>query len=264
MKILSCITIISIVFFPMCFLDSYADSTQMPFWIKNTAKWWSEGQVGDSDFIKGIQYLVDQKIIQFPKTSQYALAQTGIPVWVKNNAGWWANGTITDSDFIHGMQYLVQENIIHIKSAQVFELSSTAFVNDSAIPSKYTCDGDSISPPLTISGTPQTAQSLVLTAVDVDAPNGPFTHWIMWNIPTNTTGFSAGELISYPQGMTSAGNLGYKGPCPPSGTHRYFFTLYALDTVLFLDQNTTRDVLERSIAGHVVNQTVLMGTYSRG
>lgn len=252
------------MFFTIYLMDSYAVSTQIPSWVKNTAEWWSEGRVGDSDFINGVQYLIDQKIIQVQKTNSTVLTPNGIPIWIKNNAGWWANGVINDSDFVQGLQYLVQENIIRITPTQSFELSSIAFENNGTIPSKYTCDGDGISPPLTISGVPQTAQSLALTVVDIDAPRGPFTHWTVWNIPINTTGFSAGQSISFPQGMTSAGKSDYKGPCPPSGTHRYFFTLYALDTVLNLDQNATRDVLEQTIVGHVIDKSVLLGTYSRG
>ena len=263
MKILATVAIITLMFFTICVLDSYAVSIQIPAWVKNTARWWSEGQVGDSDFIKGIQYLIDQKIIHVPKTNSSIVTQNEIPAWVKNTAGWWANGTLTDSDFIQGIQYLAQENIIHVEPTQAFELSSMAFENNGTIPLQYTCDGDGVPPPLAISGVPQTAQSLALTVVDIDAPRGPFTHWTMWNIPTNTTEFSVGENISFPQGMTSAGKIGYKSPCPPSGTHQYFFTLYALDTVLNLGQNTTRDVLEQTIAGHILDKSVLMGTYSR-
>lgn len=158
---------------------------------------------------------------------------------------------------------LVQENVIPAGHNQTFVLSSSAFENNGTIPSQYTCDGNSISPPLAISGVPQTAKSLALTVVDVDAPKGPFTHWTMWNIPINNTTFYAGEDMMFPQGITSAGTNGYKGPCPPSGTHRYFFTLYALDTLLNLGQNTTRNDLEQAMNGHVIDKTELMGRYFR-
>ncbi|MGB9003074.1 MAG: YbhB/YbcL family Raf kinase inhibitor-like protein [Nitrosotalea sp.] len=158
---------------------------------------------------------------------------------------------------------LVQENVIPTGYNQTFVLSSSAFENNGTIPSQYTCDGNSISPPLAISGVPQTAKSLALTVVDVDSPKGPFTHWTMWNISTNTTTFSAGEDMMFPQGITSARTHGYKGPCPHSGTHRYFFTLYALDTLLNLDQNTTRNDLEQAMNGHVIDKTELMGRYFR-
>jgi hypothetical protein len=158
---------------------------------------------------------------------------------------------------------LVQENVIQTGHNQTFVLSSSAFENNGTIPSQYTCDGSSISPPLTISGVPQTAKSLALTVIDVDAPKGPFTHWTMWDISTNATTFFAGEDVRFPQGVTSTGTHGYKGPCPPSGTHRYFFTLYALDTILNLDQNATRSDLEQAMNGHVIDKTELMGRYSR-
>jgi Raf kinase inhibitor-like YbhB/YbcL family protein len=158
---------------------------------------------------------------------------------------------------------LVQEIIIQTEHNQTFVLSSSAFENNGTIPSQYTCDGNSISPPLAIYGVPQTAKSLALTVVDVDAPSGPFTHLTMWNISTNDTAFSAGEDMMFPQGVTSAGTHGYKGPCPPSGTHRYFSTLYALDTTLNLDQNATRSDLEQAMNGHIIDKTELMGRYFR-
>ncbi|MDE1829970.1 MAG: YbhB/YbcL family Raf kinase inhibitor-like protein [Thaumarchaeota archaeon] len=143
-----------------------------------------------------------------------------------------------------------------------FIISSSAFEDNGTIPTQYTCYGNNVSPHLTISGVPQNAKSLVLTVVDIDAPSGPFTHWIMWNISPSVTKLS-GENMTFPQGITSDGTHGYKGPCPPSGTHRYFFTLYALDTSLNLDPNTTRNVLEQAMSGHVIDKTFLMGTYSR-
>src|SRR5579885_3349715 len=87
--------------------------------------------------------------------------------------------------------------------------------------------------------------------------------WVVWNIPPNSTSLSRNETLQFPQGLTSAGTNGYKGPCPPFGVHRYFFTLYALDTVLNLDSSTTRSGLEQAIVGHIINKTILMGTYSR-
>ncbi|MDE1765336.1 MAG: YbhB/YbcL family Raf kinase inhibitor-like protein [Thaumarchaeota archaeon] len=158
---------------------------------------------------------------------------------------------------------LVQQNVTQTVHSQDFVISSTAFENNGTIPLQYTCDGDGISPPLVMSGVPKTAKSLALTVVDVDAPSGPFTHWTVWNIPTNVTAFSAGQGIPFPQGITSAKTHGYKGPCPPSGIHRYFFTAYALDSVLDLNENATRSDLEQAMSGHVVGTTELMGKYSK-
>jgi hypothetical protein len=86
----------------------------IPQWVKNNAKWWSEGQIGDSDFIKGIQFLMQNGIIKIPTTTTSVSQSNGIPIWIKNNAGWWANGTISDNDFVLGIQYLVSERIINI------------------------------------------------------------------------------------------------------------------------------------------------------
>src|SRR5438445_13689933 len=87
---------------------------QIPLWVKNTAKWWANGEIGDSDFVKGIEYLIQQDIIKITKTQTTDNAQTQIPQWIKNNAGWWADGSISDSDFVKGIQYLIQVNIIHV------------------------------------------------------------------------------------------------------------------------------------------------------
>lgn len=245
--------------------DSYADQIQIPLWVKNTAKWWSEGQIDESDFLKGIQYLIQQGIMQVP-TQQGKFTATGqqIPTWIKNNAGWWANGTIGDEDFAKGIQYLIQVNIIDVTSTYTFSLSSSVFENNGIIPSQYTCDGNDISPPLTITNVPANTESLALIVDDIDAPRGIFTHWIVWNVSPDTSQLSAGQNINFPQGITSAGKSGYHGPCPPSGPiHRYYFKLYALDSLLNLDENVTKSDLEKSMGGHVLAQAVLIGKYSR-
>lgn len=245
-------------------VNSYADPAQIPLWVKNNAKWWSKGQIGDSDFVKGIQYLIEQQIIQLPPTSASSNTQSQIPAWIKNNAGWWANGTIRDEDFVKGIQYLIQVNIIHVTSNQTFLLSSPAFENNGTIPVQYTCDGDNVSPPLTIAGVPESTQGLALIVDDLDVPQGIFTHWIVWNMPANKTQFSAGENIDYPQGINGMGKSGYGGPCPPLGqTHRYFFKLYALNSTLNLDESATKGDLEQSMSGHIIAQAILEGKYSR-
>ena len=91
------------------------ESAQIPDWIRNNAKWWSDGSIGDSDFVSGIQYLMEQEILQIPKTEQTGGdSSDGIPDWIKNNAGWWADGMISDDDFVNGIQYLVQNGIIKV------------------------------------------------------------------------------------------------------------------------------------------------------
>ncbi len=244
--------------------NSYGDQIQIPLWVKNNAKWWSKGQIEDPDFVKGIQYLIEQQIIQLPPTSASSKTQTQIPGWIKNNAGWWANGTIGDEDFVKGIQYLIQVNILRINPPQTFSISSSAFANNGTIPSQYTCDGNNISPPLTIAGVPVNTKSLALIVDDIDAPTGIFTHWIVWNIPTGKTQFVGGENIDFPQGITSFGKSGYHGPCPPSGPpHRYDFKLYALDSSLNLDFSSTKNDLENSMNDHIIAQATLIGKYSR-
>jgi len=143
-------------------------------------------------------------------------------------------------------------------------LSSTAFEHEGTIPSKYTCDGEDINPPLKIEGVPEGTQSLTLIVDDPDAPAGTWVHWILFGmspevteIPENTVPESASE------GVNSWDKHEYGGPCPPSGTHRYFFKLYALDTKLALAAGATKAELEQAMEGHILAETVLMGTYER-
>ena len=150
-----------------------------------------------------------------------------------------------------------------------FEIKSSAFNNGSAIPSKYTCDGQDVSPPLNWSGAPSGTKSFALIADDPDAPVGTWVHWVAWNIPATAAGLkealekNAALTDGTRQGLSDFKRAGYGGPCPPSGTHRYMFKLYALDTVIDLDQTTTKAKLETAMKGHVLAQTTLMGTYSR-
>lgn len=143
------------------------------------------------------------------------------------------------------------------------KLSSSVFENEGAIPSEYTCDGADVSPSLTFSGIPENTKSLALIMDDPDAPMGTWVHWLIWNIPPNITGFSKGENITYPQGKNDFGKLDYGGPCPPSGTHRYFFKLYALDTMLELKEGANKKLLESAMSGHIIEETMLIGTYKR-
>src|SRR5690349_17213018 len=194
------IGILIIVFGISLFSNATFADLQIPHWIKNNAKWWSEGQIGDDDFIKGIQYLIQTGIMKIPQTQSGSDHSKQIPSWIKNNAGWWANDTITDNDFIKGIQYLIQENIMQIKTDQIMVLSSSAFENNDIIPSVYTCDGSDVSPPLTINNIPRNAQSLALIVEDPDAPIGIVTHWAVWNILPQKSQFAEGEKIDSPQG----------------------------------------------------------------
>ena len=143
------------------------------------------------------------------------------------------------------------------------KLSSFAFENNKTIPSEYTCDGDDVSPPLSFSSIPNNTKSLVLIMDDPDASMEAWVHWLVWNIQANKTGFSKGENITFPQGKNDFGNFDYGGPCPPSGTHRYFFKLYALDTMLNLSPGSTKSQLEKAMSGHIIEEAQLIGLYGR-
>lgn len=144
------------------------------------------------------------------------------------------------------------------------KLKSSAFENNTMIPQKYTCDGENISPPLQIEGVPEGTQSLVLIVDDPDAPMGDWVHWLVWNIKADTKEIAEGQVPEGSfQGTNDFGRLDYGGPCPPSGTHRYFFKLYALDTTVNLAEGARKKDLESAIEGHVLEQTSLVGLYKR-
>jgi len=144
------------------------------------------------------------------------------------------------------------------------KITSSAFEQNQSIPSKYTCDGENINPPLSVSGVPENAQSLALIFDDPDAPAGTWIHWVVWNIDPKTAEIPENSApAEATEGTTSFGKPGYGGPCPPSGEHRYFFKLYALDTKLDLDLSAGADRLEAAMKGHVLAEAELMGVYSR-
>lgn len=143
-------------------------------------------------------------------------------------------------------------------------IQSPEFELNGAIPSRFTCDGDNISPALFISGVPEDAVSLALVVDDPDAPLGNWVHWLVWNIPPGTKDISEGAVLTGAvEGVTSFGKGGYGGPCPPSGTHRYFFKLYALDRMLPLGPEAEAGELEAAMNGHVIDKAGLVGVYSR-
>lgn len=144
------------------------------------------------------------------------------------------------------------------------KLTSSAFEPNQKIPNQYTCDSENINPPLQIAEVPQNAKSLVLIMDDPDAPAGIWVHWTVWNIDPQTNEIPENSVPANAiEGVTSFGNTGYGGPCPPSGEHRYFFKLYALDKTLELSANTTKAQLEQAIQGHVLDSVELIGLYSR-
>ncbi|MBI2131025.1 YbhB/YbcL family Raf kinase inhibitor-like protein [Candidatus Woesearchaeota archaeon] len=142
------------------------------------------------------------------------------------------------------------------------KLTSTAFQHSQAIPPKYTCDGENVSPQLIISEVPSNAKSLALVCDDPDAPVGTFVHWVAWNIPPNASQIPENHRFQY-EGVTDFGRKGWGGPCPPSGTHRYFFKLYALDALLNLPPTARKKDLENAMKGHILAEAQLMGNYKR-
>ena len=140
-------------------------------------------------------------------------------------------------------------------------VTSPAFENNGFIPSKYTCDGDNINPVLLIKDAPEATQSLALIVDDPDAPMGTWDHWIVWNIsPTEKI-----EENSVPgtEGLNSSRRHSYGGPCPPFGTHRYFFKVYALDTRLAIEPNSKKKDVEKAMEGHILAKGEIVGLYKR-
>ena len=143
-------------------------------------------------------------------------------------------------------------------------ISSTAFTHNGRIPSKYTCDGADVNPPLIMENVPNGANSLALIVDDPDAPAGTWVHWVVWNIRPSTKEIRENSVPEgASQGITDFRRQKYGGPCPPSGTHRYFFKLYALDAMLTLGANAGKPAVERAMQGHILAQTELIGLYSR-
>lgn len=143
-------------------------------------------------------------------------------------------------------------------------ITSPAFVHNSTIPIKYSGLGEDINPPLTIVGVPPAAKSLVMILDDPDAPVGTWDHWIVYDFVPSTTQIDGNSLPKDAvQGKNSWGDNRYGGPCPPSGTHRYFFKLYALDTKLGLEEGATKGEVESAMKGHILEKTELMGLFSK-
>ncbi|TSC73560.1 MAG: hypothetical protein G01um101470_39 [Parcubacteria group bacterium Gr01-1014_70] len=145
------------------------------------------------------------------------------------------------------------------------KIESSAFENSNSIPSRFTCDGNDISPPLTIKDVHPDAKSLVLIMDDPDASRGTWIHWVVWNIkPADMNIPEGGVPDGGVEGYTSFGRSGYGGPCPPSGSHRYIFKLYALDTILNIPLTSQASDVVEAMKGHVMADAKLIGVYSRG
>ena len=153
--------------------------------------------------------------------------------------------------------------ILNMNAASSISVTTPAFQAGGDVAAKFTCNGANVNPELRINGVPSEAKSLVLIVDDPDAPRGLFTHWIVWNIDPKAT--DIGENSAPTGGILGTNDFGkrnYGGPCPPSGTHRYFFKIYALDTKLDLKPSARRAELDAAMRGHTLAQGELMARYS--
>lgn len=151
-----------------------------------------------------------------------------------------------------------------IKSGPIMRISSNAFTNTGEIPARFTCSGENINPEIEFSGIPTDTGSLVLIMDDPDAPNGTFTHWVVFNIkPTVKSIPEAATTVPGVQAKNSAGTNTYVGPCPPSGVHRYYFKLYALDKVIPIDEVIDKSHLQKAMTGHILETAEFMGKFGK-
>jgi len=150
------------------------------------------------------------------------------------------------------------------------KIVSAVFENQKTIPDKYTCKGDGVNPPLEFVDVPPSTKSLTLIVDDPDAPGGSprgeagdFVHWVTYNIPVTISALAEGTKPAGVEGFNSGGRSGYYPPCPPTGTHRYFFKLYALDAELKLSGKADKKAVEAAMQGHIIEQAELIGLYSK-
>lgn len=150
------------------------------------------------------------------------------------------------------------------RKAGALAVSSPAFAHRGAIPREHTCDGADVNPPLSIRNVPEASASLALIVEDPDAPGGTWVHWLVWNIGPKTMEIPARSVPGGArQGTNDFGKRGYGGPCPPSGTHRYVFRVYALDAIPALPAGAPKDRLEEAMKGHIIGMAELVGLYRR-
>lgn len=150
----------------------------------------------------------------------------------------------------------------------LMKITSPVFAHNETIPTEYTCDGRNVGPPLVFDNVPEGTRSLALIMDDPDVPtdrrpSGVFDHWVVFNMPPDTSGIDVNEIPPGIHGANSAGRSVYTGPCPPDREHRYFFRLYALDDMLALDQGATKEEVLEAMQGHILAEAELMGRYDR-
>jgi|TARA_Y100000310_G_scaffold345573_1_gene466765 hypothetical protein len=155
------------------------------------------------------------------------------------------------------------EQIEKTEGVVKMKITSPAFKSNQEIPAEFTCDGQDLSPELNFWSVPDNAKSLVLIMDDPDAPGGNWDHWIAFNINPKTNTLPRGIEKAGVAGKNSWGRTGYGGPCPPSGTHRYIFKLYALDKMLDLKEGASKSEIENAMQGHIIEKEELIGLYKR-
>lgn len=176
------------------------------------------------------------------------------------------NGAV-NTDQSSSANEIAKQSFLSASSTSNMQLISSAFSNGGSIPKEFTCEGQSVNPPLTFEGIPDNAKSLVLIMDDPDVPrnlkpDGMFDHWVVFNMEPSTRGINTGEHIGT-EGSNGSGKPGYTGPCPPDREHRYFFRLYALDTKLTLRSGATKAEVLDALKGHIVAESELMGRYNK-
>lgn len=179
----------------------------------------------------------------------------------------WCLLAIACAVFIAGCSQKAADNAV-IQNADgevvVMKLTSPAFQDNGVMPPRFTCNGANVNPELAIEGVPSNAKSLALIVDDPDAPSKVWVHWVVFNIGPKTTRIGENSVpSSATEGTTDFKTQGYGGPCPPSGTHRYMFKLYALDTTLNLGPSATKEDVEAAMQGHVIAQATLAGLYQQ-
>ena len=191
---------------------------------------------------------------------------------------------IEQSEFMSGGAKMIKKGIITLACFALFsglyhdvfaeggrkmKITSSAFTEGNVIPAKYTCDGQNVSPPLEWQDVPAGTKTFALISDDPDAPVGTWVHWVAFNIPSNVTKLAENVKPEQEftngmrQGINDGHKIGYGGPCPPGGTHRYYFKLYALDTTLEMRPGATKAQVLSAMKGHVLAEAQLMGKYSR-
>lgn len=176
---------------------------------------------------------------------------------------------------VAGLVFWACQNLMTVHSGitggltMTIDVTSTAFTEGGMIPKRHTCSAENVSPPLAWSGQPEGTESLALICDDPDAPMGTWVHWVLFNLPADSKGLP--EAVppqktladGAKQGANDFHRIGYGGPCPPGGTHRYYFKVYALDTQLHLEAGVTKDQLLKAMKGHILTEGQIMGRYMR-